>query len=104
MRWIIAQPESSLSVGEAHSEIDMAHWSVGKKVIEDSWQGNLVKTELNRVLENTSAALNDELHRAFDESFGTDTVGWKEIDLASTIGLAVAQAAARFTVGTPLCE
>lgn len=105
MRWISSQPDHVLNTMAAFAEMDQVRWSLGHDtVIVDSWQGMLVKTEMNRVLENTCAAMQDELHRAFDAKFGTDTDAWKEIDLLPTVSRIVAQAASRFTVGAPLCK
>ncbi|KAK9785896.1 putative Cytochrome P450 [Seiridium cardinale] len=105
MRWVFSQPDSALSLDHAFTEIDQIHYGLGNEMyILDPWQGNLVKTEMNAVLENICAAMNDELGTAFDTYFGVDTENWKEIDLISTVRMIVAQAASRFTVGLPLCR
>lgn len=105
MRWVLSQSDDHLSVPDAMVEIDQAHWSLGHNgPVTDAWQGMLIKTELNRVLESVCAALNDELVVAFDEHFGTDTNVWRDIDLRPTIARAIAQANSRFTVGLPLCR
>ncbi|KAK9769887.1 hypothetical protein SCAR479_13432 [Seiridium cardinale] len=102
MRWVFSQPDSALSLDHAFTEIDQIHYGLGNEMyILDPWQGNLVKTEMNAVLENICAAMNDELGTAFDTYFGVDTENWKEIDLISTVRMIVAQAASRFTVGLP---
>jgi hypothetical protein len=72
------------------------------KYIADPWQGHIVRTELNGMLENICAALNDELSVAFDEWFGTQSDSWKDLDLFKTIRMVVSQGASRFTVGLPL--
>ncbi|KAL4877358.1 cytochrome P450 [Aspergillus karnatakaensis] len=105
MRWVMKQPETVMNPSEAFAEFDQADYSLGhSKYISDSWQGLLVKTELNLVLENIVSAMNDELGVAFDKHFGTDQDNWKSIDLLETARQVVAQAASRFTVGLPLCR
>jgi hypothetical protein len=105
LRWVLAQPESVLSVADAFVEIDQVVYSLGhERYVADPWQGNLVRQELNSVLENICAAMNDELGIAFDARFGTDEENWREIDLLNTVRMVVAQAASRFTVGLPLCK
>ncbi|KAL4810621.1 cytochrome P450 [Aspergillus unguis] len=105
LKWALAQPDRVLSVSEAFCEIDQPLYSLGHmQPILDPWQGNLVRNDINAVLENIVAALNDELAVAFDTHFGTDTDSWKEIDLMETVRTVVAQAATRFTVGVPLCR
>ncbi|KAH9907915.1 cytochrome P450 [Xylariomycetidae sp. FL2044] len=105
MRWLLSQPERILSLGEALIEVDQVEYSLGHgRYLADPWQGDLVKTELNLVLENVCDAMNDELKHAFDTYFGTDSKDWKEIDLLSTVRMIIGQAASRFTVGLPLCR
>lgn len=105
MRWVLAQPLSRLDVGTAMAEMDQAKWTLGHEgPVTDSWQGLLVKTEMNRVLEGVCVGLNDELGRAFDKHFAGDADDWVELDLRQTIGRAIAQANSRFTVGLPLCK
>ncbi|KAL2787875.1 cytochrome P450 [Aspergillus keveii] len=105
LRWVLAQPESVLSVADAFVEIDQVVYSLGhERYVADPWQGNLVRQELNSVLENICAAMNNELGIAFDARFGTDEENWREIDLLNTVRMVVAQAASRFTVGLPLCR
>ncbi|EFQ36325.1 cytochrome P450 [Colletotrichum graminicola M1.001] len=104
MRWVQNRPETELDLNEAFSEIDQVSWALGHdRYVVDAWQGTLVKTELNAVLENICAALNDELGVAFDKWFGTDQE-WKEIDLFQSVKMVVAQAASRFTIGLDLCR
>ncbi len=102
---MLAQPEHSLSLGDAFAEVDQVHYSLGDaRLVVDAWQGNLVRTEMNTVLQNVVLAMNDELGVAFDKRFGTDTTEWKEIDVFEEMRNIVAQAASRFTVGLPLCK
>ncbi|KAL4910489.1 hypothetical protein BDW74DRAFT_20 [Aspergillus multicolor] len=105
LRWASTQPDAVLSPAEAFVEIDQADYSLGhSRYVGDAWQGLLVKTEMNAMLENIVASLNDELGVAFDKYFGTDTVQWKSIDLLEAVRMVVAQGASRFTVGLPLCR
>lgn len=105
MRWTLSQPEDRLSVAEAMAEVDQAHWSLGHAgPVLDSWQGMLIKKDLNRSLENVCSTLGEELGRAFETHFGTDTLSWRDIDLRDTVTKVVAQANSRFTVGAPLCR
>lgn len=104
MRWVLTQPETVLGVSDAFAEIDQVYYSLGhSKYVSDPWQGNLVKQEMNAVLENIVAVLNDELRVAFDAQFGSNDE-WKVINLLETVRMIVAQAASRFTVGLPLCK
>ncbi|TDZ46961.1 Cytochrome P450 monooxygenase tenB [Colletotrichum trifolii] len=104
MRWVLTQPDSQLSHIQAFAEMDQVEHALGdSRYVVDAWQGTLVRTELNAVLENVCDAMNEELGVAFDKWFGTDPE-WKEIDLFSCVRMVVAQAASRFTLGEPLCR
>jgi cytochrome P450 len=105
MRWLFTQPDEALNVAHAFADIDQVQYSLGsEKYIIDAWQGELVKTQLNVVLESICAAMNDELAFAFDSRLGKDTENWKDFDVFNTFRMIVAQAASRFTVGLPLCR
>lgn len=105
MKWVLAQPDDVLDASQAFAEIDQVRWSLGhEKFVVDAYQAMVVKTDINRVLENICAAMNNELGVVFDEQFGTDTDNWHEIDLLPAVRIIVAQAASRFTVGLPLCK
>jgi hypothetical protein len=71
MRWALTQPESVLAINEAFLEIDQVYYSLGHtKYVGDAWQANLVRDEMNVVLDNIVGALNDELGVAFRARFG----------------------------------
>ncbi|KAF2140916.1 uncharacterized protein K452DRAFT_351633 [Aplosporella prunicola CBS 121167] len=105
MRWVLSRPENELSHADAVLEVVQLKYGLGhERYKQDPWPGMLVKTEINSMLENVCAELNDELAHAFDRFLGSDVESWKEIDLFATIRMVVAQAASRFTVGLPLCR
>ncbi|KAI3325750.1 cytochrome P450 [Xylariaceae sp. AK1471] len=100
LRWLQRQPEHLVSAAAAQNEVIQPYYGFGHdKFADDPWSGLLVKTDLNAVLENVCAAMNDELGLAIDSHFGTDTKAWKDVHLMPTIRLIVAQAATRFTLG-----
>ncbi|KAK8867734.1 cytochrome P450 [Apiospora arundinis] len=105
MKWMLAQPDTSLSVPHALVELNQAGYALGDdKYIADAWTGHIVRTSMNQTLERICGDMYDELGYAFDTRFGTDEDNWREIDLFATMRLVIAQAAGRFTVGLPLCR
>jgi hypothetical protein len=100
-----SQPDNVLGIYEAFVEIDQAHTNIGDpKFVTNPWQSLLVKKDMSRVLESLVVALDEELHFAFDQRFGTNTQEWTDIPLLQTMKLIVAQGSSRFTVGLPLCK
>ncbi|KAI0438634.1 cytochrome P450 [Xylaria telfairii] len=100
LRWLQRQPEHLVSAVASQTETIQPYYSLEhEKFVADPWGGMLVKTDLNAVLENVCAAMNDELGIAIASHFGTDTAAFKEINLMTSIRMIVAQAATRFTLG-----
>ncbi|KAI1822459.1 cytochrome P450 [Xylaria intraflava] len=100
LRWLQRQPERLVSASASQTETIQPYYGFGHdKFATDPWAGMLVKTDLNVVLENICAAMNDELGLAIDSHFGMDTKAWKDINLVPTVRMIVAQAATRFTLG-----
>lgn len=103
--WLLAQPDSAISVNEAFLDISKTEYSLGhRRYWGDTWQFDLVKTQLNSVLQYLIPGLDEELKLAIDMNLGTDTETWKEIELEKVLRNIVSQAAGRFTVGAPLCR
>ncbi|KAI0205956.1 cytochrome P450 [Astrocystis sublimbata] len=100
LRWLQRQPDRLMSAVASQTETIQPYYGLGHdKFVADPWGGMLVKTDLNAVLENICAAMNDELGLAIASTFGTDTKSWKEIELMPAVRMIVAQAATRFTIG-----
>ncbi|KAM0287015.1 hypothetical protein ACHAQH_000700 [Verticillium albo-atrum] len=104
LRWMLSLPDNTISAVHAFAELDQLTHTLGDdRFVLDSWNGLVVKRDMNAVLDSVVTALNDELSVAFDEQFGTDTEGWREIDLKKVMPLIISQAAGRYTMGLPLC-
>ncbi|KAI1814156.1 cytochrome P450 [Poronia punctata] len=100
LKWLQRQPEHLVSASHAQVETIQPFYAFGDdKFVDDPWAGLLIKTDLNLVLENVCAAMNDELAVAIDSHFGTDTDNWREIDLMFAVRMIIAQASSRFTLG-----
>ena len=103
MKWLLSLPEEELSSKQGLVDIDQPFWSIGhEKYVVDAWQGMLVKTEMNKMLEGICDTMNAELQEAFDDEFGTDTENGKEVNLYNAMQMIISRAAHRFTVGLPL--
>ncbi|KDN70214.1 putative cytochrome P450 [Colletotrichum sublineola] len=70
----------------------------------DPWQFQLVKTQLNNMMQSLVPAVDDELHYIVPKVLGTGTTHWKEIDLDHVLRTIVAGSSSRFTVDFPLCR
>ncbi|KAK8052197.1 hypothetical protein PG993_003582 [Apiospora rasikravindrae] len=105
MKWLLAQPKTSLSPPQAIVELNQFGYSLGDdKYGADAWIGHVVRSNINAALERICGDMNQELQCAFETRLGTDENNWKELNLLDTVRLVVAQAASRFTVGLPLCR
>ena len=105
LRWLANQPESQISMYANFRELDQIPSNMpDDRYIMNSWSGLLLKKDMTNNLDNVMIGLNDEIGYAFDWRFGTNTKSWREITVADTMRLMVAEASSRFTVGVPLCE
>ncbi|KAJ0272939.1 hypothetical protein COL940_010168 [Colletotrichum noveboracense] len=102
--WCTAQPDSALSVSQAFLEANLSSYSLGhSRYWGDPWQFQLVKTQLNNMMQSLIPAVDDELDYIVPKTLGINTE-WKEIDLDETVRTIVAACSSRFTVGLPLCR
>ena len=99
------QGDHVLNGPEAIIDMDSFDWSTGhRKYLTDPWQGQVLKRDMNAILENLMVALNDELQFCFNNRFGTNTNKWTELDIYETMQIVISQGSSRFTVGLPLCK
>ena len=104
LRWLGNYSEKTISALDAFVDIDKAQYTAPDvEHLRNPWQGSLVKTQMNRVLESLAVAIQDELSVAFDQRFGKDPE-WKVFRLHEVGRMTIAQASGRFTVGLPLCK
>ncbi|KAK8146346.1 hypothetical protein G3M48_003229 [Beauveria asiatica] len=105
MNWAMSQPDDSLSIKQAFSELNQTKYSLGHgRYWEDPWQLDLVKAHLSSILQNLIPQLNEELAAAFSKHLGTDVDKWKQVELEPIMRRVIAQALSRFIVGLPLCR
>ncbi|KAM3530289.1 hypothetical protein MY4038_004971 [Beauveria bassiana] len=105
MNWAMSQPDDSLSIKKAFSELNQTRYSLGhSRYWEDPWQLDLVKAHLSSILQNLIPQLNEELAAAVSKHLGNDTENGKEIELEVIMRRVIAQATSRFIVGLPLCR
>jgi hypothetical protein len=99
------QGNHALNGPEATIDMNSFDWTTGhRKYFTDPWQGQVLRRDMNAVLENLMVALNNELHLCFLWRFGSNTNEWKELDIYETMQVIVAQGSSRFTVGLLLCK
>jgi hypothetical protein len=99
------QGDHALNGLEATIDMNSFDWTTShRKYFTDPWQGQVLRRDMNAVLENLMVALNDELHLCFSWRFGSNANEWKELDIYETMQMIVAQGSSRFTVGLPLCK
>lgn len=104
IRWMQSQPNNVLSTQHAVVEVDVGVYNIGAKYFLENWPTTLVKREMNNILENIAASLDDELKFSFDSRFGINTEEWRELNVLETVKLIVAQGSSRAVMGLPLCN
>ncbi|EGX88219.1 alcohol dehydrogenase, putative [Cordyceps militaris CM01] len=105
MNWAMSQPDDTLSIIHAFSELNQTKYSLGNsRYWSDPWQLSLVKAHLSSILPSLIPQLNEELADALPKHLGTDTENWKEIELERTLRKVISQMLSRFIVGSGLCR
>ena len=103
MKRLFGLPESSVNIRHAYNSINCVGRALGDdKYMLDNWQGMIVSTDLNKVLNRVVISLNEELRHVIDTQLETSPA-WHEVDLLRAMHRIVVQATSRFQVGLPLC-
>lgn len=105
IRWITSQPDSVLSHVESALDIDQIEHSIGhRKFVEDGWQGNVIRRDLNTNLEGIAPDVWEETQAAVKYHFGEDLANFKRVHVYDSMKMIIAQVSSRFTVSKPLCK
>jgi cytochrome P450 len=104
IRWLFSQSATVISIRHAYNRINSVGKGLGKnKYMLDNWQGMIIGSELNKVLDGVVQSMNAELEYAIQSRFGT-SAEWAELDLIKTMHMVIVQITSRFQVGPTLCK
>lgn len=102
--WLSRQNLDVVSPWAAFVELNNGRYTTQHAAcLGNPWQGMLVKTQMNNVLETLVESIRDELDHAFDRRLGLDETQWLTLPLHGTLRMIVSQLSSRFSVGEPLC-
>lgn len=99
LQWLCKQPDSVLSTHAAQIDAIQLDYSLGHKFAYDAWQGVLIKTDLNAVLETMASIMIEQVGPAIDNCFGMETEEWKELDLFPACRMITGKVVMGFQVG-----
>lgn len=103
--WLQSQPETHLSAKWAQMDaLNIPETFLRPEIGLNPVHEPLVRRELNARLDHIASLINEEVGMALDELWGTETEGWKEVNLDFTIRRGVARATNRILVGGELCK
>ncbi|RDL32352.1 Cytochrome P450 [Venustampulla echinocandica] len=100
IRWIVDQPESTISLDPIHDEF---HVFVGGDLTGDHTVQELLRRELTLNLEILTPVINEEIVCALDDVLGTSPE-WKTTSLADDLKTIIARTSNRVFVGKELCR
>ncbi|KAL4768695.1 putative Ent-kaurene oxidase [Aspergillus nidulans var. acristatus] len=107
LREFLAKPDADLDHNIIHEEQLQNYYTqgaLGHHAATIPLQFDVVRRQLTRELPLVAAALHDELHKSFQDYWGTDTIAAKQIDLLATCFKIVTRTANRVFIGADICR
>ncbi|KAL6231348.1 hypothetical protein BDW75DRAFT_247936 [Aspergillus navahoensis] len=107
LREFLSKPDADLDHNIIHEEqlqIKYTQGALGQRAATIPLQFDVVRRQLTRQLPLVAAALHDELHKSFQDCWGTDTIAPKEISLLATCFKIVTRTANRIFTGADICR
>lgn len=103
--WLVAQPENHLSAKWAQLDaLNIPTTFLRPEIGVDPTHEPLIRRELTANLDVVEADMWDEVGRALEELWGSDTERWRVVVLDDTIRRVVARASSRVFTGQDLCK
>lgn len=104
-QWLVDQSDAVLSSQVHQNESLQTKYTFPiPKMAEQPHHVHVIKTDLTRRLNTLSEEIWTELQTALDEQWGTDTEGWREVNVFQTMIRVLARTSNRLFVGKQLCE
>ena len=102
MRWLLAQPDSKISVKENLRDMFATDYTL--PWFPNPTHETLIRRDLTKQLGSLTAHVANELASAFNDYWGTETDKYTDVCVQQTMMKIVTRAANRMLVGLPLCE
>jgi hypothetical protein len=104
MRWMLDQPDSVLSAGEAHRDaLFGAYTFVDPIILRDPYHDRVVHKNLGRSMNGIISGLVEEVPAAVEAIFGTDTKVYTKVDAMDSLMRMVPRHVNRMLVRRDLC-
>lgn len=104
MTWMFDQPDTILSTSEAHYEFLQGDYCFVKPIIlRDPYHEHVVHKNLVRNLNAIIPDLEEEVPASVQATYGTDTEGWKKVEVMDSFMRMVPRLTNRMLVGPKLC-
>ncbi len=105
MSWLLEQPDRILSASEFHYDILEGSYAFNDPhILRDPYHERVVHKFLPRRVGAVVPSMWEELSRAIDDTWGTDTETWKEIHVFDNLMTIIPRTVNHILVGSPLCR
>ncbi|KAH8668751.1 cytochrome P450 [Xylariales sp. PMI_506] len=105
VRWLLDQPDSVLSQDHVNRQfLEADHTFMDANLVKDPVHPEIIKHELTKKINSFSGGLAEEMELCLEESWGTDTNNWREVQLYDTMLDAIARLSTNVFIGQPLCR
>ncbi|KAK0742392.1 cytochrome P450 [Apiosordaria backusii] len=99
--WMLEQPDRVLSTKEAHRDSLFNDYQFG---VDDQFPIRTIHKHLARNIVSLLPGIQEEVHAAIDDVFGTDTENWKTLNIWDSLIGIISRVTNRMLVGEPLCH
>ncbi|KAI9769616.1 MAG: hypothetical protein M1839_003618 [Geoglossum umbratile] len=105
LRWLLEQPESTLSQNEVNRQFLEADYTMlHPNIIRDTVHEHVIRRELTGQVGALTGDMVEEIEFALEQNWGVDTKEWKEVPVYDTIADVIRRISNRVLVGLPLCR
>ncbi|KAF1943936.1 cytochrome P450 [Clathrospora elynae] len=105
LSWMFDQPDHVLSTSEAHYDFLQGDYSfVDPVILKDPYHEHVIHKNLVRNLNAIIPDLEEEVPYAVADVYGTDTEGWKKLEVLESFMKMIPTLTNRMLVGKPLCR
>lgn len=104
IKWVITQPESTLSAQEMHRDQLQSDWTfLNQNIVKHPIHQDAIRNNMVRKLDSFTEPVMDELRQCFEDYWGMSTE-WHEVNIWDSMMKFFARTSNRMFVGLPLCR
>jgi hypothetical protein len=103
--WLIKQPDDVLSQEHINRQFLQADYAFfHANLVKDPVHPEIIHHQLTKKINTFADDMVDEICASLEDSWGTDTEEWREVNVYNTMLVVIARLSIRVFMGLPLCR